>query len=136
MPESALLQISKILEIGYLHTVLTKAVLFLYMPESNQSFYPQVKEVMKEIRHSEPKMIAFRFRNLQDNRIEGVSSVAKMRWKRRNLVSMPFIMINWLLATVSLFPVMFGENLFFSILYLLVISCCAHLVLSENQNNH
>ena len=81
-------------------------------------------------------MIAFRFRNLQDNRIEGVSSVAKMRWKRRNLVSMPFIMINWLLATVSLFPVMFGENLFFSILYLLVISCCAHLVLSENQNNH
>ena len=43
MPESALLQISKILEIGYLHTVLTKAVLFLYMPESNQSPYPQVK---------------------------------------------------------------------------------------------
>ena len=37
-------------------------------------------------------------------------------------------MINWLVETVSLIMVMFGENLLFIILYLLVTSCSTPLV--------
>ena len=41
---------------------------------------------------------------------------------------MRFNMINWLVDTVSLFLVIFGESLFLIILYYLVTSCGAPLV--------
>ena len=83
---------------------------------------------LKSIRHSEPKMIALRFRKLKDSKIEGVNNEAKIRRTRRNLVTMQFNMINWLLETVSLTLVMFDEKTFFRILYLLVTSCGTPLV--------
>ena len=69
-----------------------------------------------------------RFRKIQDKKINGLSSSAKIARKRRNLVSMQFNMINWLLETVSLILVMIKGNLMFTILYLLVTSCGTPLV--------
>ena len=70
----------------------------------------------------------FRFRNLQDNRVIGLSTAAKIARKRRNLVTMRFNMINWLLETVSLLLVMFNEKQILTILYLLITSCGTPLV--------
>ena len=42
---------------------------------------------------------------------------------------MQFNMINWLLETVSLIPLMFVESVFLNILYLLVNSCGTPLVI-------
>ena len=74
----------------------------------------------------------FRFRKVQDNKINGLSSSAKIARKRRNLVSMQFNMMNWLLEIISLIPVMFVENVFLNILYLLVNSCGTPLVILFN----
>ena len=71
----------------------------------------------------------FRFRNLQDNRVIGLSTAAKIARKRRNLVTMRFNMINWLLETVSLILVIIKDNEFLTIFYLLVNSCGTPLVI-------
>ena len=69
-----------------------------------------------------------RFRKRQDRIAPGLSvSARNARWTR-NLVSMRFNMINWLLETVSTSLVLVGENKFFTILYLLVNSCGTPLV--------
>ena len=69
-----------------------------------------------------------RFRKRQDRNAPGLSiSARNARWTR-NLVSMRFNMINWLLETVSTSLVLVGENKFFTILYLLVNSCGTPLV--------
>ena len=73
-------------------------------------------------------MIASRFRKLKDSKIEGVNNEAKIRRTRRNLVTMQFNMINWLLETVSLILVMIKTNQIFNILYVLVTSCGTPLV--------
>ena len=65
---------------------------------------------------------------MQDNKITGLSNSAKIARKRRNLVSMQFNMINWLLESVSLILVMIWGNKIFNILYLLVTSCGTPLV--------
>ena len=70
----------------------------------------------------------FRFRNQQDNRANGLSTAARTRRKRRNLVSTQFNMINWMLELLSLLPVIFQEKQIFTILYLLVTSCGTPLV--------
>ena len=70
----------------------------------------------------------FRFRMGQDRKAPGLSSTAKALRKKRNLVSVRFNMINWVVESVSLILVMFGENLLFKILYLLVNSCSTPLV--------
>ena len=59
----------------------------------------------------------------------GISKSARVLRKRRNLVSMQFNMINWLLEMISLILVMFKENVFLNILYLLVNSCGTPLVI-------
>ena len=74
----------------------------------------------------------YRFRNNQDENVTGISRTARVLRKRSNLVTMRFNMINWLLETVSLVLVMFKENVFLNILYLLVNSCGTPLV---NQFN-
>ena len=65
---------------------------------------------------------------MQDTRDIGLSSTSKNRRKRRNLVSMQFNMINWMVEAISLFLVIFNESEFFDILYLLVTSCGTPLV--------
>ena len=69
-----------------------------------------------------------RFRNKQDENVTGISRASRVLRKRRNLVSMQFNMMNWLLEIISLIPVMFVENVFLNILYLLVNSCGTPLV--------
>ena len=70
----------------------------------------------------------FRFRKRQDRIAPGLSISARNARRTRNLVSMRFNMINWLLETVSTSLVLVGENRFFTILYLLVNSCGTPLV--------
>ena len=61
--------------------------------------------------------------------VVGLSSSANIAAeKRRNLVTMQFNMIYYVVETVSLFLVMFEDYEFFTILYLLVTSCGAPLV--------
>ena len=72
--------------------------------------------------------ILSRFRNRHDEKVAGISRSAKVLRKRRNLVSMRFNMINWLLETISIILVMVEDNVFLSILYLLVTSCGTPLV--------
>ena len=64
-----------------------------------------------------------RFRKKQDENVPGISGSARVLRKKRNLVSMQFNMLNWLLETVSLVLVMVEFNVFLAILYLLVTSC-------------
>ena len=73
-----------------------------------------------------------RFRNKQDENVNGISRSSRVLRKRRNLVSMQFNMMNWLLETISFIPLLFVENVFLKILYLLVISCGTPLVILFN----
>ena len=57
--------------------------------------------------------------------MNGLSTAAKTKRKRRNLVTTRF---NWILETVGLIPVIFLEKQIFTILYLLVTSCGTPLV--------
>ena len=64
----------------------------------------------------------FKFRQRQNKRVSGLSERAKISRKQRNLVSVKFNLLNWMLDTVSLGLVMIsGED--YQIVYLLVISC-------------
>ena len=80
------------------------------------------------IHSSEVGKLCFRFRKIQNEKVNGLSSSAKNRRKRGNLVSMQFNMFNWLLETVSLILVYFSSNIFSTILFLLVTSCGTPLV--------
>ena len=64
----------------------------------------------------------FKFRQQQNEQVSGLSERAKISRKQRNLVSVQFNLLNWMLDTVSLGLVMIsGED--YQIVYLLVISC-------------
>ena len=78
------------------------------------------------------KTFFIRFRNKQDENVTGISRASRVLRKRRNLVSMQFNMMNWLLEIISLIPVMFVENVFLNILYLLVNSCGTPMVILFN----
>ena len=59
----------------------------------------------------------FRFRNRQDEKVNGISTSAKVLRKRRNLVSMRFNMMNWVLESVSLILVTIDkDNVFVTLL--------------------
>ena len=70
-----------------------------------------------------------RFKNRQDENVSGLSTSARVLRKRRNLVSMRFNMINWLLETTSLILVIIKVDVFLTIFYLLVNSCGTPLVI-------
>ena len=70
----------------------------------------------------------YRFRKVQDKNVTGLSSSAKILRKKRNLVTMRFNMINWLLDLVCLTLVLIGNNDLSTILYLLTTSCGTPLV--------
>ena len=69
-----------------------------------------------------------RSRNKQDENVTGISKSAKVLRKRRNLVSIQFNLINWLLETVSLILVL-GDNFFLKIISLMLSSCGTPLVI-------
>ena len=70
-----------------------------------------------------------RFTNRQTENVPGLSSSARVLRKRRNLVSMRFNMINWLLETVSLILYLNKNDVFLTVLYILVNSCGTPLVI-------
>ena len=84
--------------------------------------------VEKENSRISINLFSKRFRNRQTN-VSGISSSARVLRKRRNLVSMRFNMINWLLETVSLILVIRNNNVFLTILYHLANSCGTPLVI-------
>ena len=69
-----------------------------------------------------------RFRLTQDSRTPGLTSSSRNSRKKRNLVSTKFNMINWLLETLCTFLVVIDINRFFTILYILIMSCSTPLV--------
>ena len=75
-----------------------------------------------------------RFRNKQDENVTGLSSSARAVRKRRNLVSVQFNFMNWLLETTSLSLLMIGDrwNVVLNLLYFLVNSCGTPLVILIN----
>ena len=75
---------------------------------------------------------SIRSRNKQDENVTGISKSARVFRKRRNLVSMQFNLMNWLMETVSLILVTIGENIFLKILYVLLNSCGTPLVVLLN----
>ena len=85
---------------------------------------------------SEPKILVLfsnRFKDKADENVSKfLSTSARGLRKRRNLVSMRFNMINWLLETTSLILVIIKSlksNVFLTIFYLLVSSCGTPLVI-------
>ena len=76
--------------------------------------------------------LSIRSRNKQDENVTGISKSAKVLRKRRNLVSIQFNLMNWLLETISLILVTIGDNVFWTILYLLLNSCGTPLVVLLN----
>ena len=61
--------------------------------------------------------------------MSGLSTTARVLRRRKNLVSMRFNMINWLLETVSLLLVIKKDDMFLTILYFLLNSCGTPLVI-------
>ena len=81
----------------------------------------------------------YRFRRKQDDRVSGISSMVRKQRKNRNLVTMKFNMFNWILDTISTLLVMIVNPVkYFTLLYILVISCGTPLVyfmgIEENRN--
>ena len=72
--------------------------------------------------------ILFRFRNTQDSRTPGLSSTSRQSRRSKNLVSTKFNLANWLLEMLGTFLVLIDINRFFTILYLLIMSCSTPLV--------
>ena len=69
-----------------------------------------------------------RFKNNQNERVVGLSEVAKRRREQRNVVTMKFNLINYLLETVSVLMSLLVKNFFVDLLYYLVNYCGTPLV--------
>ena len=91
--------------------------------------YAAIYRSFNQLRYSFAILLWNRFRKNQDKRAPGLSITARKTRRTRNLVSMKFNIMNWLLETVSTVLVLIGENRFFTILYLLVNSCGTPLVI-------
>ena len=64
-------------------------------------------------------LILRRFKNNQNERVVGLSEVAKRRREQRNVVTMKFNLINYLLETVSVLMSLLVKNFFVDLLYYL-----------------
>ena len=81
----------------------------------------------------------YSFRRKQDDRVPGISSTVRKQRKNRNLVTMKFNMINWILDTIcTLLVMILTPYRYLTLLYILVISCGTPLVyfmgIEENRN--
>ena len=83
------------------------------------------------------KIIA-RFINKQNDQVVGLSDAAKKRRKRRNVVTMKFNLINYVVETVGVIMCLVVKNFFVDLLYLLFNWCSTPLVyylgMEENRN--
>ena len=66
--------------------------------------------------------IACRFRVRQDSSVSGLSENARMRRKKKNIVSMKFNMINYALETIVNILILFDNSRLSTILYILFMS--------------
>ena len=69
-----------------------------------------------------------RFTYKQDSKAPGLSSNARKMRRHRNIVSMKFNMINWILESLINILILSGSNRIFTILYILVMSSGTPLV--------
>ena len=65
----------------------------------------------------------FRFRDLNDSKLAGLSVKSRISRKKRNLVTIKFNLFNWVLETFSILIVLVEFSNFVTILYLLINSC-------------
>ena len=82
-------------------------------------------------------LILRRFKNNQNERVVGLSEVAKRRREQRNVVTMKFNLINYLVETLSGILFLVVKNFFVDLLYLL-LNCCGtplvyYLGIEENR---
>ena len=68
------------------------------------------------------KEALFRFRKRQDSTVPGLNENARSKRKRKNLVSMKFNMLNWILETFVNILILFGHSKVSTILYVLIMS--------------
>ena len=84
-------------------------------------------------------MIIFRFMKKQNENVKGISEESRSKRRNRNLVTMKFNLMNWMIETVSLlFVIIFQGDDIATIIYILLNSCTTPLIylfgLEENQN--
>ena len=82
-------------------------------------------------------MLFIRFINQQNDQVVGLSDTAKKRRKHRNVVTMKFNLINYLVETLSGILFLVVKNFFVDMLYLL-LNCCGtplvyYLGIEENR---
>ena len=82
-------------------------------------------------------MLFIRFINQQNDQVVGLSDNAKKRRKHRNVVTMKFNLINYLVETLSGILFLVVKNFFVDMLYLL-LNCCGtplvyYLGIEENR---
>ena len=82
-------------------------------------------------------MLFIRFINQQNDQVVGLSDNAKKRRKHRNVVTMKFNLINYLVETLSGILFLVVKNFFVDLLYLL-LNCCGtplvyYLGIEENR---
>ena len=71
----------------------------------------------------------FRFRKNQDNKVAGISSSSRKQRRNRNLVTMKFNLVNWILETcTTILVAIVPPYRYFTLLYILVNSCGTPLV--------
>ena len=70
----------------------------------------------------------FRFRRSQDKNVKGISFLSRDHRKNRNLVTIKFNMINWILETASTLILLVFINKFITLLYILINSCGTPMV--------
>ena len=84
-------------------------------------------------------MIISRFMKKQNENVKGISEESRSKRRNRNLVTMKFNLMNWMIETVSLlFVIIFQGDDIATIIYILLNSCTTPLIyhfgLEENQN--
>ena len=84
-------------------------------------------------------MIIFRFMKKQNEKVKGISEESRSKRSNRNLVTMKFNLMNWVIETfILLLVIIFPRDDLATIIYILLNSCATPLIylfgLEENQN--
>ena len=80
-----------------------------------------------------------RFRRNHNNKLKGISEDQRSKRRKRNLVTMKFNMINWMIETVSIIMIVIVPDDLVFTLYILLNSCATPLVyifgMEENRKS-
>ena len=80
-----------------------------------------------------------RFRRNHNNKMKGISEDQRSKRRKRNLVTMKFNMINWMIETVSIIMIVIVPDDLVFTLYILLNSCATPLVyifgMEENRKS-